>query len=431
MGADLAFAGVAAQAELVRSGAATPRELVELCLDRIERLDRRLNAFRVVLADEALAAADGPLPDGPLRGVPVAVKDDTDIAGHVTTFGTAAVRRRATHDAPAVRRLRAAGAIVVGKTNLPELALWGTFTESATWGRTANPWDLGRTPGGSSGGSAAAVAAGLVAAATGTDGGASIRVPAALTGLVGVKPQRGRLGPPRWRGLLQDGVLARSAADAALLLGLEPPRQPQRLRIAVSTRPGVPWARIGADSRAAVERTAERLRELGHEVRERDPAYATVAARAVPRMLRAVHEEARALDEPHRLEPRTRSLLRLGALVPERLADGLQARDARADPLFAEHDLLLSPVTAGTAPALGQYDRRGAIRTYLGTTRFFSTLPAWNLTGQPAASVPAGLSDAGLPVGVQLVARPDDEATLLAVAAQIEHRDSLDGAPWR
>jgi amidase len=412
--------GVARVAELVRSGAASPREVVEQCLERIARLDPALNAFRVVLAGEALAAADGPLPDGPLRGVPIAVKDDTDVAGEVTALGTAAVQRRATADAPVVAALRAAGAIVVGKTNLPELALWGTFTESATWGRTANPHDPARTPGGSSGGSAAAVASGMVPAATGTDGGASIRVPAALCGLVGVKPQRGRLGPPRWRGLLQDGFLTRSVGDAALLLGVAPPAAPPRLRIAVSTRAGVPWARIDPQARAAVERTAERLRALGHDVAERDPAYARVAPLAVPRMMRGVHEEARRLDEPHRLEPRTRAFLRLGGLVPRRLADLLEARSPQTDPLFADHDLLLTPVTATTAPPLGQYDGRGAIRTYLGTTSFFSTLPAWNLTGQPAASVPAGLGAGGLPLGVQLVSRPHGEATLLAVAAELE-----------
>ena len=185
------------------------------------------------------------------------------------------------------------------------------------------------------------------------------------------------------------------------------------LRIAVSTKPGAPWARIGDDSRAAVERVAALLSDLGHDVVERDPAYSTVAPLAVPRMLRGVTRRRRP---------------GVGAAGA---ADAAAAADGAADPwaprargrvgrLFEDVDLLLSPVTSGTAPPLGQYDGRGAIRTYLGTTSFFSTLPAWNLTGQPAASVPAGTASDGLPIGVQLVSRPHAEATLLAVAAQIE-----------
>src|SRR5436190_5576319 len=218
---DLAFAGLAGQADLVRAGAVSPRGLVELCLERIGRLDGALNAFRVVVAERALAEAERPR-DGPLRGVPVAVKDDVDVAGELTTHGTGAVRRPARADAEVVRRLRGAGAIVIGKTNLPELALWGAFTESATWGRTANPWDTTRSPGGSSGGSAAAVAAGLVGGALGSDGGASVRVPAACCGLFGLKPERGRIPTAphaeRWHGLMMYGPLTRTVLDAGLLL---------------------------------------------------------------------------------------------------------------------------------------------------------------------------------------------------------------------
>ena len=175
---DVAFEGVAAQAELVRRGEASARELVELALGRIERLDGKLNAFGVVLAERALADADRADEERrargdrePLLGVPVAVKDEIDIAGEVTSRGTGAMTARATADAEVVRRLRDAGAIVVGKTTMPELGLW-PFTESITWGVTRNPWDVERTPGGSSGGSAAAVAAGLVPAAIGVDGAA-------------------------------------------------------------------------------------------------------------------------------------------------------------------------------------------------------------------------------------------------------------------
>ncbi len=180
---DLAFAGIARQAELVRAGEVSPRELVELYLERIARVGLPLNAIRVVYAQRALAEADQAAArrrggdERPLLGVPVLIKDDTDVAGEITCKGSGAEDRPAAADAEAVRRLRAAGAIVLGKTHTPELMQW-PFTESATWGVTRNPWDLGRSPGGSSGGSGAAVAAGLAGAALATDGAGSIRIPA-------------------------------------------------------------------------------------------------------------------------------------------------------------------------------------------------------------------------------------------------------------
>src|SRR5256714_8973692 len=193
-GADLAFAGVARQGQLLRAGTVTPRDLVECYLERIERLDSELNAFVSVRADAALAEADAALErlrageSGPLLGIPVAVKDNVDVAGEVTGHGTAGNETPATHDAEVVRRLRGAGAPMLGKTALPELAMWGHMTESQTHGSTRNPWDPERCTGGSSGGSAAAVAAGLAPAALGSDGGASIRVPSAMCGLFGLKP---------------------------------------------------------------------------------------------------------------------------------------------------------------------------------------------------------------------------------------------------
>jgi amidase len=226
---DVAFAGVRGQRALLAEGRLTAVELLDLVLDRIDRLDGRLNAFRTVFreaarteaeaADAALAAGD----DRPLLGVPIAVKDNVAVAGHAPGMGTGSPEPVAGRDAEQVRRLRAAGAVVVGTTHLPELALW-PFTESTTWGATRNPWDLDRTTGGSSGGSAAAVAAGLVAAATASDGGGSIRIPAACCGLVGLKPQRGRvpLAPDseHWHGLSVAGALARTCGDVALLMSV-------------------------------------------------------------------------------------------------------------------------------------------------------------------------------------------------------------------
>jgi amidase len=194
--AELAFAGIHRQAEALRAGDVSSRDLVAMYLERIDRFDGRLNAFRVVLGDRALAEAaeaDRRIAAGesaPLLGVPIALKDEVDVAGELTTHGSAAFDRPATADSAHYRRLRDAGAVLIGKTNLPELAIW-PFTESQAWGVTRNPWDATRSPGGSSGGSAVAVAAGLVGAASASDGGGSIRIPASYTGLFGLKPQRG------------------------------------------------------------------------------------------------------------------------------------------------------------------------------------------------------------------------------------------------
>src|SRR4051812_42860155 len=210
--ADVAFAGAIAQAEMVRSGKVTARELTQLSLSRIAHHDPVLKAFRVVMAESALAAADaidaGPK-DGRLCGVPIAIKDDQDVAGEVTAKGSIAHGPPAERDSEVVARLRAEGAVIIGKTNVPELMTMA-FTETLWYGATRNPWDLDRTPGGSSGGSAAAVAAGLVAAATASDGAGSIRIPAACTGLVGLKPSPGVVPTPEsWNGLSTFGFLAR------------------------------------------------------------------------------------------------------------------------------------------------------------------------------------------------------------------------------
>src|SRR3954453_14509721 len=225
--ADLVFAGPRRQAELVAAGDVSPRELVDACLQRIAHVDREVNAFRVVLADEARAEADalaGADPAGrPLFGVPVAVKDDMDVAGQATMFGTGILRSPVARDGEIVRRLREAGAIVIGKTNVPELTIW-PWTESLAQGITRNPWHLDRITGGSSGGSAAAVAAGLVGVATASDGLGSIRIPAACCGVFGLKPQKDRVSiAPKtaetgWHGLTHYGVLTRSVRDTAFVL---------------------------------------------------------------------------------------------------------------------------------------------------------------------------------------------------------------------
>jgi amidase len=433
----LHYATAADQAEAVARREISVPELVELHLARIERLDPRLNAFRVVLADRAReeAAAVQRRVDageqGPLLGVPVAVKDNMDVAGEVTGHGTGAVRQPAQRDGEVVRRLRAAGAVIVGKTNLPELAMWGHFTESRTWGETRNPWDPARTPGGSSGGSAAAVAAGLAAVAAGSDGGASIRVPAALCGLFGIKPQRGRVSldpdPEHWLGLTHFGPLARSVQDAALFLDAVtgpaegdadvPPApdrsfveaarsEPRRLRVAVSLKTILP-TKPGPAQRAAVRETADLLASLGHEVVERDPDYPELRPVIVPRYLRGIYLDAQRLEDPGALERRTRGMIRLGRRMG-RLAERGRAKEAgvagRINAIFADHDLLLTPVTASAPPPVGRDAGRGPLRTFLGATDWVCYTPIWNYTGQPAAR--SGWTRTGCPRPCRSSRRP-------------------------
>jgi amidase len=454
-GADLAFAGVARQGELLRDGVITPRELVECYLARIERLDPKLNAFVSLRARAALAEADTALErlragdSGPLLGIPVAVKDNVDIAGEVTGHGTAGNQTPATSDAEVVRRLRAAGAPMLGKTALPELAMWGHMTESQTHGPTRNPWNPQRSTGGSSGGSAAAVAAGLAPVALGSDGGASIRVPSAMCGLFGLKPTRGRIStlpdPEHWHGLTVFGGLARSVLDAALFDDAlrepadgdahAPPdpdssfagaarRDPGRLRVAVSLKGTLPGIKAGPAARLAIEQTTELLRSLGHEVAERDPRYGQLMPAIMPRYLAGVADDAARLEHPERLERRSRRMASVGRrLHGSALRRALRREPAvaeRVNAVFAHCDVLLTPVTAAQPEPIERWRGKGAIRTFNGGGPYVTYTAIWNYLGQPAAAVPAGFDDDGLPLAVQIVAPTNGETTLISLAAQIE-----------
>ena len=446
---DTAFAGAAEQARLLAAGAITAPALLELYLDRIAGLDPALNAYRVVLADSAraeAATAQARLATGerlPLLGVPVAIKDDVDVAGEVTAYGTGAYGPPKTDDAEVVRRLRAAGAVILGKTNVPEMMLW-SFTETLEFGATRNPWDTNRTPGGSSGGSGAAVAAGLASMALGSDGMGSIRIPSTWCGLFGIKPQRDRvpLAPHEgaWNGLSVNGPLARTVEDAALFLDVTSTtsaaegtfvaaaaREPGRLRIALSAKVPPPLtARVGRAQRTALEEAGTLLRELGHQVVTRDPDYpiGAVYGHLLPRYFRGAYDDVQTLPRPERLEKRTRAFARIGGLISDSRMAAIRAAESvlaqRVLSIFDDVDVVITPGTAVGPSRIGAYQRRGAITTLALVAQRVPFQAMFNATGQPAAVVPWGLDDDGLPTSVQLVGRPFDEATLLSLGAQLE-----------
>jgi amidase len=455
MGDDLAFAGAAKQAEMVRAGEVSPKELVQLCLDRIARFDPQLNAFRKVFAEKALLEAEqaeARLKAGderPLLGVPIAIKDEVDVVGEINLHGTDAFTEPAAADCEMVRRLREAGAIVVGLTQLPELAICG-FTESATYGVTRNPWNLQRSPAGSSGGSGAAVAAGLVPIASAGDGGGSIRLPAASCGLFGLKPSRGRisLAPLQegWNGLAVLGCLSRNVLDTALWLDITaggstepgapaPPERPfveaaktppGKLRVAYSTLAPRAAAPPTVDQmvKDAVIDASELMGSLGHDVAQRDPEWGMIGNNITARFLRGVAETVEEVPHPERLESRTRGFGRLGKLIPDSLYEkALRAREAdvaRVNAIFDSVDVLITPVMGGTALPIRRWEGKGALRTVLGMSRFYPYCVPWNHLGNPAMSVPMGFAADGMPLAVQAIGRPGEESTLISLAAQLE-----------
>ncbi|MFD8388253.1 amidase [Streptomyces sp. NPDC059680] len=447
-------AGLVETRRALADGEVTSRALVERALARIEATQGTLNAFRIVRAEAALAeadAADRELASGgrrPLLGVPLAVKDDMDVAGEPTAFGCAGEFPAVAEDGEAVRRLRTAGAVIVGKTNTCELGQW-PFTEGPAFGDTRNPWHPGHTPGGSSGGSAAAVAAGLVPAALGSDGAGSVRIPAAWTGLIGIKPQRGRISTwPRgesFQGITVNGTLARTVADAALLLDAasgnhdrdphRPPaltvadavgRDPGRLRIALSLKPpftAVP-VRLDPEIRARVFELAEKLAQLGHDVEEADPPYGQIGLTFVPRATAGIAEHVREAPDPALLDPRTRDAARLGRLLggaPLRAARRAEAvLHRRIGRFLSSYDLILAPTTAAPPPRIGALYRLRGLATDRAMIAACPYAWPWNVLGWPGVNVPAGFVGDGLPVGAQLLGPAHSEPVLVSLAAQLE-----------
>jgi amidase len=462
---DLAFAGIADQARLLAAREVSSRELIDLYLERIELLDPQLNAFSKLFdedAREAAEQADNRLAGGdsaPLLGVPIAVKDELDMVGEVATHGTRGYEQPAGEDAEHVRRLRDAGAVFIGKTHLPELAIVG-FTETDHHGDTRNPWDTARTPGGSSGGSAAAVAAGLVGGATGSDGAGSIRIPAANTGLFGLKPQRGRISfmpdAEHWFGMSKQGCLTRRVEDTALWLdvtaGPAPgdahvPPSPERsyvesaraspgeLRIALSTgtaRALAP-AIVTDEVKSAVTKAGDVLRDLGHGVAEEDPDYGMVANNVATLYLAGIAQHHETVPYPERLEQRTRGFARMGRVIPDRAVrsavEAMEKYEERIGGIFEDSDVLVTPVVGELAVPVGKWDGKGAFSTLLGMSRTYPFTAIWNYTGQPAAAVPVGLSDDGLPLSVMLIAPRNREDLLISLAAQMER--AIGWPDWR
>lgn len=424
----------------VRAGTTTARAATQASLDRIAAVDPALGAYQVVRAERALAEADevdrrSNRDDLPLAGLPVAVKDNLPVEGESMRDGSAGSDAAPqTRDHEVVRRLRAAGAVVVGLTRVPELCVFGA-TDSV-YGVTRNPWDLTRSPGGSSGGSAAAVAAGTVAVASGNDGMGSIRIPAACCGLFGIKPGCGvvpaDLGNGSWFGMAENGPLATTVADAALVLSVMAGRPeladvsqaPAGLRVAVSTRSPVVGTRVDSSYVDAALRTADTLSGAGHTVVRADPPYPTrTALAALVRWFAGTEKDAQLLTDRSVVERRVRLHAALGRAA---LRAGFPKEQGRrhwqqvAERFFADHDVLVTPALAQRPLPSHAWGQRGWFANVTANSRYAPFAAPWNLAGWPAAVVPAGMHPAGTPLAVQLVARPGGEHLLLQVAAQLE-----------
>jgi amidase len=453
---ELAFATALEQAARVRAGDVSAVELTELYLERISRLDPELNSYVTVDADGALASARAPV-DGPFSGVPIPIKDLTPTAGLRTTFSCKQFADNVPDfDAAVVRRIRDAGFVILGKTNTPE---FGTIamTESELNGDCRNPWDRTRTPGGSSGGAAAALAAGLCPVAHGTDGGGSIRAPASCCGLVGLKPSRGRVSPAPFGagslGLGTSGPIARTVRDAAALLdvmaGYEPgdgyvapaPErpflaeadvEPGRLRIAVTADPPSPVP-VDPSCTAAAVAAAGLLEELGHDVSEQMPPWQT--DEMIVHFIRVwqVGPATSGVDDLSQLEPINRMLAESARTTPSPQHASsimeLQQIARRTVAFWNEVDVVVTPTLALQPVPIGwtwQGTDGDPHRAFAAQTLFTPFTPLVNVTGQPAMSLPLTWSDAGLPIGVQLIGRPFAEATLIRLASQLEQ-----ARPWR
>jgi amidase len=458
---DLMFRAAGELAAMVRAGEISSRELVQTSLERIEELNPMLNAFVQVDAEGALAAADAVAAgdERPFAGVPIAIKNNRPVKGLRLTYGCPLMSEFiAPYDHNVTRRLRDAGFVIVGTTTLPEYGIL-PVSEAQIFGPTRNPWDLQRTPGGSSGGAAAAVAAGLVPVAHGNDGGGSVRIPAACCGLVGLKPARGRISPAPELGdssLGIDGVLTRTVADTASILdvlaGYEPGdatwapapadpfavaagAEPGKLRIAATTLPPVPEAQVDPIAARAVADAAELLRSLGHEVEEVDPPWQNDSLRELFGVVFSSHialsiaysgrvagREPTAEDMEAMSWAIFSMVQKLGAIDYMGAEVALQAFARHLVSFLQPYDALLTPALAERPLPLGTLDTNAPepMATFTRSGLFTPFTPIFNASGQPGISVPLYEGEDGLPLAVQLVGRPAGEAQLLSLAAQLE-----------
>ena len=476
----LMFRSAIELAGMVRAGEISATELVQTSLDRIAELNPALNAFVDVDEEGALrAAARVAAGDGrPFAGVPIAIKNNRALAGARLTLGCSLLADHvASYDHSVVRRLKDAGFVVVGTTTLPEYGILPT-TEARLFGPTRNPWDLERSPGGSSGGAAAAVASGMVPVAHGNDGGGSIRIPAACCGLVGLKPSRGRVSVAPELGdssLTIDGVLTRTVADTAAILdvlaGYEsgdatwapPPAEPfalsasrpplsvharegdggagaDALRIAVTTLPPVPEAVVDEACAEAVADAAGLLRSLGHHVEEVDPPWQVDGLSELFGKAFSIHVAlsiaasgllAGRTPVASDMEPMSWEIFQavrgLDAVEGMGVAVRLQAFARRLVSFLEPYDALLTPALAERPLALGTLDTAAEepMATFTRSGLFTPFTPVFNASGQPGVSLPLYEGEDGLPLAVQLVGRPAGEPALLALAAQLE-----EACPW-
>lgn len=429
----------AAVAARVRAGTITPTDVVSEALARIASENRKINAFTVVRAERArveaaqLAARDD-LDELPLAGVPVAIKQNIAVTGEATRAGSAATSTAPENDDhPVVARLRAAGAIIVGLTAMPELGLWACTDED---GRvTRNPRDVGRTPGGSSGGAAAAVAAGLVPIAHGTDGLGSIRVPAAACGVFGIKPGRqtvpSAIGADSWGGMAENGILATTVSDAALGLSvmagrpdLAEVRAPHRLRVGLAVAPPSRLVRMDRHWTAAARTAGARAAAAGHLVEPVELPYGDAALSMLLRWPSVGLTDAQRLRDPAALQRRTRRHLALGKLIHQLglvRPQQVDRTEARMLDFFENFDVVITPTLAAQPPKARRWSRRGWGANVFAGLRYAPFTGLWNLVGWPAASVPMGTHpEAHTPLAAQLAGPPGSEATLLGLAAQLE-----------
>jgi amidase len=440
------------QAGAIRRREISSVELTNQYLRRIERLNPVLNAFVLTtpeLALEQARQADAPGGESPLRGVPVSVKDLVSVAGYPMTLGSRAFEDLTLpYDAFVVNRLKEQGCPILGKTNTSEFGSRPT-TEHGLFGATHNPWDLDRTPGGSSGGAAAAVAAGLCAFAHGSDGGGSVRIPSACCGTVGLKPSRGRISPgpvfgEHWAGLATDGVIARTVADAAAGLDAVAGHLPGDAYWAASD--GVPFAsaarrpsgklrigftttssaRVDPEVAACVREVAHLLEDMGHEVTEGGPD--TEAFHGPFQLIVVSGLGSLPVPDESMLEPFNQLGLAFARQVTAidyvRAVDAVRMHSRVVVAFWDDHDVLVTPTLPTTAPRLNTLGAELATAgdEYMDFVSF--TYP-YNCTGQPAISLPLGVDASGLPIGVQLVGPPQGEHVILGLAAELER-----ARPW-